>query len=184
MADEQGTATQAEADAQSQADTTQTPDRDTQAESPDTVALDDLKKVRSEAASLRKRLKDAESRLAQFEQANQSDDEKRAAALKAAEARAEAAETRYRAAMGRAAVNEAATKAGAISARAVYALIRDELDFDDDGEPTNIDALIAQARKDEPSLFRAAAGSADGGKGGDSPITQDPNHLLRSLMRR
>lgn len=180
---EQRDATQADADAPSQVDTLST-ERDTLAESQDTTNLDDLKKVRSEAANLRKRLKDAETRLQQFEQANQTEDEKRARALKDAEDRAAAAETRYRAAVGRAAVTDAATKAGALSARAVYALIRDDLDFDDDGEPTNIDALLAQAKKDEPYLFRAAAGSADGGKNGAAAGTADPNALLRSLMRK
>lgn len=167
MTDTEGTATQADADAQSQADTTSTQtQRDTQAESPDTAALDDLKKVRSEAASLRKRLKDAEAKLADLENAGKSESDQIAAKLTAAEERATAAESRYRVAVGRAAVTDAATKAGAISPKAVYALIRDDIDFDDDGEPTNIGDLIAQAKKDEPQLFRAAAGSADGGKGG------------------
>ena len=40
----------------------------------ETVSLDDLKKVRSEAANLRKRLKDAEAKVSQFETANQSED--------------------------------------------------------------------------------------------------------------
>jgi DNA repair exonuclease SbcCD ATPase subunit len=176
-------ATQADADAQSQADTSTDSQRETQADSQDTVSLDEIKKVRSEAANLRKRLKDAESKLSQFETANQSEDEKRTQALKAAEERATAAESRYRAAIGRSAVTDAASKAGAISSRAVYALIRDDIEFDDDGEPQNIDALIAAAKKDEPSLFRAAAGSGDGGKGGTTTVT-NPNDLLRSLMNK
>lgn len=58
MAD-QSDATQADADAQSQADTTQ--DDATQADaSKDTISLDEARKLRSEANNLRKRLKDAE----------------------------------------------------------------------------------------------------------------------------
>lgn len=176
-------ATQADADAQSQADTPRPSDSDTPAESHDTANLDDLKKVRSEAASLRKRLKDAEAKLSQFEQANQSEDEKIAQRLQQAEERATAAESRLRAEIGRRAVTDEAAKQGAISTKAVYALIRDDIAFDDDGEPTNIADLITQAKKDDPALFRAASGSADGGKGGQT-IKSDVNESLRSLMRR
>lgn len=56
---DQSDATQADADAQSQADTHA--DDATQAEaSKETISLDEARKLRSEAASLRKRLKDAE----------------------------------------------------------------------------------------------------------------------------
>lgn len=57
---EQNDATQADAESQSQADTSN--DRESQAEShAETISLDDARKLRSEAANLRKRLKDAES---------------------------------------------------------------------------------------------------------------------------
>lgn len=52
-------ATQADADAQSQADTH---DDATQADAQETISLDEAKKLRSEASSLRKRLKDAEAK--------------------------------------------------------------------------------------------------------------------------
>jgi hypothetical protein len=54
-------ATQVDADAQSQADTVLA--SESQAESqPETISLEEAKKLRSEAASLRKRLRDAESK--------------------------------------------------------------------------------------------------------------------------
>ncbi len=71
---------------------------------------------------------------------------------------------------GRAVVMEAARDANAVSGRALWALIRDELEYDDDGEPTNVDKLIAGAKRDEPSMFRATAGSGDGGKGGGQAV--------------
>lgn len=80
---------------------------------------------------------------------------------------AESAIQRAREKAGKASVFEAARKANAVSANAVYALVRDQLDFDDDDEPTNADVLIAAAKKAEPSLFQATAGSGDGGKGGE-----------------
>lgn len=184
MSDQQSDAPQADADAQSQADIQNTDTTESQADTNPSISLDEAKKLRSEAAGLRKRLKDAESKVQAAEDAGKSESEKREQALKAAEERATAAESRYQAAIGRAAVTDAATKAGAISSRAVHALIRDEIDFGDDGEPTNIDALINAARKDEPQLFRAAAGSGDGGKSGTTPKPSDVNALLRQAMSR
>jgi len=140
-----------------------------------------LDKERSRAKTAERDLKAAQKRLDELDNASKSETEKVAAALKAAEDRASTAETRLRDANARSAVTEAAGKANAISTRAVYALIRSDLDFNDDGEPTNVSELIAQARKDEPSLFRAAAGSGDGGKGGEQK--QDINSALRALAR-
>ncbi len=136
----------------------------------------EIRKLRKENATARKR-------LGEYESANQTESEKQSAALKAAEDRATTLENRLRATTARAAVTDAATKANAISAAAVYALIRDDLDYDDDGDPTNVPALIVQARKDEPALFRAANGAGDGGRG--EPVTsRDLNTLLRQSMRR
>ena len=141
-----------------------------------------LKAERDARRKAERDLKALRTRLDELENAGKSEDEKRTAALRAAEDRATAAELRYQAAIGRAAVTEAATKAGAISTKAVYALIREDIDFDDDGEPTNIEDLITAARKDEPQLFRAAAGSGDGGKGGRAPATDDMNAQMRKAL--
>ncbi|HVL22532.1 MAG TPA: hypothetical protein VM450_00520 [Thermomicrobiales bacterium] len=184
MTDSQAQATQADADATSQADdlTDQT-QASGQASEPTTIdalpkwAQDEIKGLRKEAGKYR-------TRVQEFEDAAKTEDEKRTEALKAAEDRAAAAESRYRAAIGRAAVSDAATKAGAISAKAVYALIRDDIAFDDTGEPTNIEALITQARKDEPQLFRAANGSGDGGKGGGATAKPSLNDLIRAGLQQ
>ena len=163
-----------------QTDSTQTTEADDLGEK-GTAALKAERDARKKAE---RDLKALRTRLDELENAGKSEDEKRQAALKAAEDRATAAESRYRAAIGRAAVTDAASKAGAISAKAVYALIRDDIDFDDDGEPTNIDALVAAAKKDEPSLFRAAAGSGDGGKGGTLITNDDMNAEIRRRAGR
>ena len=125
-------------------------------------ALDKERKAARDAA---KQIKTLQAKLDEIENAGKPESEKLSRERDAATQRAEAAEQRLRDANARVAVTEAATKANAISVRAVLKLIEDDLDFNDDGEPTNVDALITQARKDEPQLFRAAAGSADGGKG-------------------
>ena len=158
--------------------TTQTSEQDSQptgfeALPPETQA--EIRKLRRENASYRTKVKS-------FEDASKSEAEKREQALKDAEDRATAAEQRARNALGRVAAMDAATKAGAISAKAVYASIRDDIEFDDEsGEPTNIDALVEKYKADDPALFRTP--SADGGKG--TPATnQDMNSLIRRAAGR
>ena len=136
----------------------------------------EIRALRKESATYRKRAEE-------YENANKTELQKRDDALKAADQRATAAEQRLQDANARSAVTDAATKANAISTRAVYALIRSDLEFDDDGEPTNVAALLKGAQKDEPSLFRASNGSGDGGAGGDSNAKPDLNALLRQSMR-
>lgn len=95
--------------------------------------------------------------------------------------KAEELEQRYRSAVASSAVRDAASAAGAISPKAVYAMIRDDVEFDDNGEPTNIADLIAQAQQDEPQLFRASGGSGDGGRGGNGHQPADINAFLRQI---
>ncbi len=138
----------------------------------------EIRALRKESASYRKRAEE-------YENANKTELQKRDDALKAADARATAAEQRLRDANARSAVTDAATKANATSTRAVYHLIRSDLEFDDEtGEPTNVAALLKGAQRDEPSLFRASNGSGDGGAGGDPNAKPDLNALLRQSMRR
>ncbi len=144
----------------------------------------EIRALRKESAAYRKRAEE-------YENANKSELQKREDALTAADERATAAEQRLRDANAKSAVTDAATKANAISTRAVYHLIRSDLEFDDEtGEPTNVAALLKGAQRDEPSLFRAANGSGDGGAGGtggaggDSNVKTDLNTLLRQSMRR
>lgn len=123
-----------------------------------------LKAERTKARNADRDLKAIRTELDTIKNAGKSDEERRDADLKTAQARADAAEQRLQTANARVAVTDAATKANAVSINAVFALVRDDLEFDDAGEPTNVAELIAQARKDEPTLFRAASGGADGAK--------------------
>lgn len=141
----------------SQVDTTQP--SETQAVEEQSVSLEDMKKVRSEAANLRKRLKDAEAKLGEFETANQSDEERRTAELTSLQERASRAEQALQEANGRNAVYSNA--GNAIDAELLYLYVEKQgIEFGEDGKPVNVEDLIEQARKDKPSLFQR--GSADG----------------------
>lgn len=186
---DQSNAAQADADAQPQAGTP----NDQQQASSRAQEPTDIKDLPGWAQKLikdtRKEAGDYRTKAQQFEDANKTELQKRDDALKAADERASKAEGRARDLSARSAVTDAATKANAISTRAVYALIRSDLDFDDEtGEPTNVDALLKAAQKEEPSLFRASNGSGDGGAGGgaggDPNAKPDLNALLRQSMRR
>lgn len=128
-------------------------------------------------------IEDLLSEYSTLKDANKTEFERLTGQVDDFKAKYEQSEARYRGVVARSAVTDEATKAGAISPKAVYALIRDDVEFDKAGEPTNIAELIAQAKTDEPQLFRAAGGSGDGGKGNSSPQMTDMNAVLRGMAR-
>ena len=81
------------------------------------------------------------------------------------------------------AIRDAAADANANPQRlsAVFRLVKDDIEYGDDGKPKNVADLVAKAKKESPEWFRAANGSGDGGKGGDSP--KDANALLNQFIR-
>src|SRR5690606_19794129 len=88
-------------------------------------------------------------------------------------------ERKLRDATSKNAITEAATAANAISPKAVYALIRDKVEIDDEGNATNVAELVEALRNDEPTLFRAAGGSLDGGARSGSTRVEPKNPTER-----
>jgi hypothetical protein len=66
----------------------------------------------------------------------------------------------------------------------VVTLAREELTFDKDGKPRNLRSVMKALQEDDPELFRAADGSADGGEGGGGATVRDHNAALRRQIRR
>lgn len=143
-----------------------------------------IRKERDARRTAERDLKALKAELATLKGRDQSDEEKREADRKALAERADTAEQKLRSANARVAISEAATKANAISVKAVIALVRDDLEFDDDGEPMNVESLIRQARKEEPQLFRASGGSGDGGKGAGKDTPANVNDAIRRALGR
>lgn len=139
-----------------------------------------LEKERKDRKQAQKDMKALQDRIDAIESEGKPESEKLSRERDAAIQRAEAAEQRIRTANARTAVYEAVGSLA--SPRAVFALIRDDLDFDDDDMPINVADLIAREKKADPTLFRAAAGSGDGGKGGSSPTTDDMNAQMRKAL--
>ena len=74
----------------------------------------------------------------------------------------------------------AATEIKARNPGAVARLIRlADVEFDKDGQPTNVKALVEALKKDLPELFNLAPGSGDGGTGNGAAAPQDMNYLIR-----
>jgi hypothetical protein len=116
-----------------------------------------VKQLRDEAAANRRKAADAEKRLKELDDANLSEADK----LKQ---RAEAAEKKVtdgQARIAKAEVKAAAASAKIIDPEAAYKLVRDDITFDKDGEPENVEALISDLVKNKPWLL----GSGDGGGG-------------------
>lgn len=88
-------------------------------------------------------------------------------------------ERKLRDATSKNAITEAATAANAVSPKAVYALIRDKVEIDDEGNATNVAELVEALKNDEPTLFRAAGGSLDGGARSGSTRVEPKNPTER-----
>lgn len=128
------------------------------------AALDKERKARRDAVKAQKALQRELDALKAGDGDGDSDK------LTAAEQRAEAAERRLREATGRSAVMDAANEANAIDLDVVYAMVRDELEYDDAGEPTNVEDVLEELQERKPKLFRHSKGRGDGGAGGDTKV--------------
>lgn len=127
-----------------------------------------VKQLRQEAAANRKKAAEAEAKLKAREDADLSETQKLQKQADEANKKAEEAEQRSRQRVARAEVLTEATKAKLVDPDAAYRLIRDDIEFGDDGEPKNVATLIKQLAKDRPYLITRSTGSADGGSGHDS----------------
>lgn len=155
----------------------------------DAISLETKKKLDKENIQLRKERDEIARKLKEFEDAKLSETErltKELSELKDQQA-TWLAERRER--DTRDAVIEAASddKIGARNPRAIYRLIRDDLEFDDSGKVRNLDESLKKAKAEYPELFgkaTGAAGSVNGGAGGRNAPPQDMNALIRQSLRR
>jgi hypothetical protein len=139
-----------------------------------------VKKLRDEAAAHRTKLKafeDAEQARKDAELTATQLAEKKAAD---AEAKVAAAETRAREALGRAAVVAAAAKVG-VDATIAQRLVT--VEYDDEGEPKDVDKALAALVKEHPYLVVGSAAPtptspANPGRGSGPTIT-DPKLIPR-----
>jgi len=82
------------------------------------------------------------------------------------------------------AVIEQATKAGTTNASAVWKLIKDDLEFDANGQIKNLKEALAEAKSVVPQLFPQRPGSANAGDGGDAKPGATMNDMIRRAAGR
>lgn len=82
-------------------------------------------------------------------------------------------------------VERIAKRSNAEHPEVIYRLIKDDIQYGDDGKPTNVEELVADLKRDYPRYFVApVAVGADAGKSGGDPATGDMNQVLRRAANR
>lgn len=157
---------QADAQAVSQADSNQT---GADGQEPKVYDAEYVGKLRSEAASYRTRLSNAEKRLGEIENGQLSEMQKLQKQLETAQSERDALSRDAR--LGK--IAGAAAKAQAKYPDAVARLVPDDAE--------DIDSVMKQLRKDYPDMFRASSADGGAGQGQDNKPT-DMNSLIRARL--
>lgn len=131
-------------------------------------------------AARRKAVADAEAVKAREEAERRGEYQK---LLATAEAERDEAQRTLRLYEAERTVERAARKLSAEHPEVIFRLIRDDLEFDASGKPTNADDLVATLKKEYPRYFATAAkaAGADAGKTGGERATGDN---MDAILRR
>jgi len=149
---------------------------------PESISLDEAKKLRAENQSLRQRAKGLEEEKAKLQQASMSETEKRDQRLAELERREADWERERQDWQTRDVVTQTALRLGYADPADAYSLIdRAALEFDDSGKPRNVDKLLADLIAAKPYLAGASrpGGSFDGGPRGAAAAGTNMNDLIR-----
>lgn len=182
MTDETGAAgTQADPAAQPQAgDPESQADKGPEQPATETMSLDEARKLRAEANSLRKRLKEAEERdLTEAQRSQKELDDLRKAR--------DGWETERREMQLQMHVADTATRLAFVNPTVAYRLIdRDAVEYDDNGTPRNTEKLLQKLAESEPYLVTpvSPAGSWGAGTGRPSNSDADMNAQIRRAAGR
>lgn len=164
----------------------ETPAGDGQDEQPDGLRTA-LQREREARRQAERRAREAERERDALRTAGQSDAERIAAERDAMRERVDRLTETVRTANGREAVRAAAKAAGAPDPDLIWRLAKADIEYDDDDEPTNVDRLLLELKRDYPDQFRVRPGKADpGGEGakGAPPPKHDMNQWIRHAAGR
>lgn len=145
----------------------------------------DAAEARREAAKYRTDLRTAQGEVEKFRQATMTDEQRRQAEADALRKENEALKEQARTAGLQAAVTTEATALRFHSPRAALAMLdRSEIEYGDDGKPTNLRALLEKVAQDEPYLVKRQ-GPGGGGEGRERQgSARGMNDLIRERMGR
>lgn len=180
------TETLADSGTQPPAGTAQSQADDANHQQPESISLDEARKLRSEAKSLRARLKELEDERSTAAAAQQTDAERN---LKAArKAGGDEVLLRVQGQLRRSGVKSALVAAG-VNAEVLDLATKDDVFSDlsvtEEGEVEGLDAAVAALKKARPSLFtKSTPGDFGGGNRGGTPTTtRSMDELLRAAAR-
>jgi len=160
--------------------------QDGQEPKPEQFDAEYVKKLRSEAADYRKRLRELEAKVKADEEAKLSEQEKLQKRLSELEREREAWALERQERTVRYEVMLAASKLNIVDPEAAYKLLDlSTLEFDDEGLPTNLDKSLKDLLKARPYLVRAqqpASINADEGRGQKPNV--DPKAREAELRQR
>jgi hypothetical protein len=139
--------------------------------------------ARREAATYRTQLREVQANLTQQQQANETAEQKAQREQVERDERTQRLEQENRDLKVGAVVRSAAATAKAFSADTVWAMIKDQVTTDDQGKPTNVEALIADLKRDHAYVFQRARSTAVAGAGGTGPALT-MNDRIRAGVRR
>lgn len=143
------------------------------------AALDAERKARRDAE---KNLKTLQDQLKAREDADKTDLQKAQDAATASETAASDWKSRYEGLVVRNQVIEAAAAARAIDPATIYALIRDNITLDDDGQPQGIDKAIKDLAKNKPFLFNTTPAGAQDTHARNAYPLNDYDELTRAVL--
>lgn len=140
--------------------------------------------ARKDAAKHRTEAQALQAKVTEQERANETAEQAAAREAQERDQRAKALENENRTLKVGVAVRTAAEAAKAVRPDAVLAMIGHKVTLDDQGKPTNVDALLADLRQTDPYMFKRT--SNDGGQGRDTgePTGDTMNDRIRGMAGR
>jgi vacuolar-type H+-ATPase subunit I/STV1 len=147
-----------------------------------------LRGIEKQSKAQAKELETLRAKVKEQDDAKLSEQEKLQSRIKELESQQAERDRQYRALSAENALVSAFSAAGARHIDLLVSRYAARVEFDASGQPENVEALLTEAKKDKADLFRAQAGSADGGAGNGQREKAaggtDMNKLIRQFAGR
>lgn len=142
------------------------------------------REARQEAARYRTERNSGREQFQQFRQQHESEQDRLERERKERDSQFERLQAENRDLKVGGDARRAATEANAFNPELVYSHIRDRIETDGSGKPTNLADLIKDLRKTDPYLFRRAEADAGAGRGQGNRPARSMNDEIRRLAGR
>lgn len=143
----------------------------------------DAREAREQAAKYRTERNTYQQQVQQHQQANETAEQKAERERAELQAERDRLATEVREIRVGSAAQQAAEKAQAFNPATVYGLIKDRIQVNDEGAPTNLDSLVADLKRTDPYLFKRVTADAGAGQDGGT-VPQDMNAAIRRMAGR